>query len=59
MTDNTYERLKEYQKSKNMKNYQLVRELNIPENYLYRWKEKGLRGVWERVIDKFLSERGF
>jgi len=55
MKDELIRQLEAY-RSKNQLTYsQLAIRLEIPENYLYRWRKAGrIRGIYARLIKAFL-----
>jgi hypothetical protein len=54
--DELIRRLEQYKESKGYTYRQLAAKLDIPELYIYRWKEKGVKGVYAKIISDFLEK---
>jgi len=51
-------KLENYKIRYNLTWYQVTRQLQIPENYIYRWRKKDkITGAYKRIIDQFLREK--
>lgn len=56
--DELLAKLENYKVRYNLTWYQLTRQLQIPENYIYRWRKKGrITGAYKRIVDQFLREK--
>lgn len=47
----TFDLLMKYKDENNLNNAELSRKLNVPENYIYRWKKSGIKGAYKRIIE--------
>jgi len=46
-----FKKLEQYRKKKDMTYAELANELNVPENYIYRWRQKKeIKGAYARII---------
>jgi hypothetical protein len=52
-----YNRLIEFKDRKGYTNARIARDLNIPELYLYRWKKKGIKGIYAIYVNDYLAEK--
>jgi len=56
--DELMEKLIKYKESRNITFKKLVEELDIPEQYIYRWKNnKPISRANKKLIEIFLSKR--
>lgn len=50
-------KLEAYKEANGLTYRQLAEKLDVPELYLYRWKEKGVKGVYAKVVTDFLKNK--
>jgi hypothetical protein len=54
--DELIRKLEAYKEDRGLTYRQLAQKLDIPEVYLYRWKEKGVKGIYAKVVGDFLEK---
>jgi hypothetical protein len=53
--DDLIKKLEQYKTGHQLTYAQLANRLQIPENYIFRWRKKGrITGIYKRIIEKFL-----
>lgn len=56
MNDELIRQLESYRSKYQLTYSQLAIKLEIPENYIYRWRKAGrIRGIYARLIKAFLT----
>ncbi len=50
-------RLEAHKEDRGLTYRQLAQKLDVPEVYLYRWKEKGVKGVYAKIVTEFLDKQ--
>ena len=56
MSKDLLNKLEDYRTKNSLTYLQLSQRLQIPENYIYRWRKKGeVKGVYKRIIEEFLG----
>lgn len=57
MTKELLKRLEQYKEQEDLPWYMVAERLQIPENYIYRWRKKGqITGVYKRIVEEFLEK---
>ena len=52
------QQLEEYRKEAGLTNAQLAQQLEIPENYIYRWRKRSnINGIYEKYVRLFLEQQ--
>jgi len=58
MEETLVERLEDYRNHCGLTYAQLAQQLEIPENYLYRWRRKNdISGIYAKYIKLFLEQQ--
>ena len=58
MEEDLVQRLEDYRTQNNLTYTQLAQQLEVPENYLYRWRRKNsINGIYAKFVTLFLEQR--
>ena len=55
MENKLFQKLEQYKEENNLTNAELAQKLGVPEVYIYRWANKGVKGIYAKVVKDFLK----